>query len=230
MFQENSIETCILSRVKQITGPGWKHETSARTWCPGRTWREWVGRELGGGIGMGKTCEPKAFSFQCMTKFTTKKKKRERERDKAYIFQTRRRQKRMRKNIYNQFKCKKEMWGERRKKEKNIKKQRAEKSESLKYYGKINPNMSVITIYLHGLNSIVKNIGCHNSFLKNFCIFIWLPWVLVEHAGSFSYNTQTLSCILWDQVPWPGIKPRPPALGAWSLSHWTTREVSRIAF
>ena len=24
---------------------------------------------------MGKTCEPKAFSFQCMTKFTTKKKK-----------------------------------------------------------------------------------------------------------------------------------------------------------
>ena len=31
---------------------------------------------MGGGIGMGKTCEPKAFSFQCMTKFTTKKKKR----------------------------------------------------------------------------------------------------------------------------------------------------------
>ena len=28
-----------------------------------------------GGIGMGKTCEPKAFSFKCMTKFTTKKKK-----------------------------------------------------------------------------------------------------------------------------------------------------------
>ena len=29
---------------------------------------------MGGGIGMGKTCEPKAFSFQCMTKFTTNKK------------------------------------------------------------------------------------------------------------------------------------------------------------
>ena len=26
-------------------------------------------------VRMGKTCEPKAFSFQCMTKFTTKKKK-----------------------------------------------------------------------------------------------------------------------------------------------------------
>ena len=36
---------------------------------------------------------------------------------------------------------------------------------------------------------------------------------------------QTLSCCLWDLVPWPGIKPRPPALGAWHLSHWTTREV-----
>ena len=41
----------------------------------GRTWRERVGREVCGGIGMGKTCEPKAFSFQCMTKFTTHTKK-----------------------------------------------------------------------------------------------------------------------------------------------------------
>ena len=32
-------------------------------------------REVGGGIGMGKTCKPKAVSFQCMTKFTTNKKK-----------------------------------------------------------------------------------------------------------------------------------------------------------
>ena len=30
MFPENSIETCILSMVKQITSPGWMHETSAR--------------------------------------------------------------------------------------------------------------------------------------------------------------------------------------------------------
>ena len=38
-----------------------------------------MGREVGGGIGMGKTCEPKAFSFQCMTEFTTNKKKKEKE-------------------------------------------------------------------------------------------------------------------------------------------------------
>ena len=28
--RENSIETCVLSRVKQITSPGWMHETSAQ--------------------------------------------------------------------------------------------------------------------------------------------------------------------------------------------------------
>ena len=73
MVQENRIETCILSRVKQITSPGWMHETSARTWCSGKTWRERVEREVAGGIGMGKTCKLKDVSFQCMTKFTTNK-------------------------------------------------------------------------------------------------------------------------------------------------------------
>ena len=34
-----------------------------------------------------------------------------------------------------------------------------------------------------------------------------------------------LSCGTWDVASWPGIEPRPPALGAWSLSDWTTREV-----
>ena len=34
-----------------------------------------------------------------------------------------------------------------------------------------------------------------------------------------------LSCGTWDLVPSPGIEPRPPALGAWSPSHWITREV-----
>ena len=37
MFRENSIETSILSRLKQISSPGWMHETSARTWCTGKT-------------------------------------------------------------------------------------------------------------------------------------------------------------------------------------------------
>ena len=70
MFLENSIETCILSRVKQITSPGGMHETSARAWCTGQTQREWVEREAGGGIGMGNTCKFMAYSCQCMTRPT----------------------------------------------------------------------------------------------------------------------------------------------------------------
>ena len=69
--QENSIETCILSRVKQITSPGWMHETSAQTQCTGKTQRDRVEREVGGGIGMGNTRKSMADSCQCMTKTTT---------------------------------------------------------------------------------------------------------------------------------------------------------------
>ena len=71
MFREISIETCILSIVKQITSTGGMHETSARTWCTGKTQRDRVEREVGGGIGMGNTCESMADSCQCMTKPTT---------------------------------------------------------------------------------------------------------------------------------------------------------------
>ena len=70
MFQENSIETSILSRVKQITSPGWMHETRARDWCTGKTQRDGMGRDVGGGIWMGNTCNSMADSCQCMAKTT----------------------------------------------------------------------------------------------------------------------------------------------------------------
>ena len=50
------------------------------------------------------------------------------------------------------------------------------------------------------------------GFLKNIFIYLAVPG---------------LSCGMRDLVPWPGIKPGPPALGAQSLSHWATREVPR---
>ena len=70
MFQENSIETCILSRVKQFARPGWMHETSARSWCTGKTQRDRVEREVGGGIRMGNTCKFMADSCPCIAKTT----------------------------------------------------------------------------------------------------------------------------------------------------------------
>ena len=71
MFQENSMETCILYIVEQITSPGWMHETSAQAWCTGKTQRDGLGREVGGGIGMWNTCKSMADSCQCVTKPTT---------------------------------------------------------------------------------------------------------------------------------------------------------------
>ena len=71
MFRENSIKTCMLSIVKQITSPGWMHETSAQAWCAGKTQWDPVERVVGGGIGLGNTCKSMADSCQCMTETTT---------------------------------------------------------------------------------------------------------------------------------------------------------------
>ena len=54
--------------------------------------------------------------------------------------------------------------------------------------------------------------------------------VFVAACGIFSCGKQTLSCGMWDPVPWSGIKPGPSALGVQSLSHWTTREVPHFQF
>ena len=62
---------CILSKVKQISSPGWMHETSARAWCTGKTQRDRAEREVGGGIEIGNTCKSMADSRQCMIKPTT---------------------------------------------------------------------------------------------------------------------------------------------------------------
>ena len=52
-------------------------------------------------------------------------------------------------------------------------------------------------------------------FFFNIYLFIWLHQVLVAAR-------------MWDLVPLPGIEPRPPTLGPWSLNHCATREVPRI--
>ena len=58
MIWENSTETYILSSVKQITSPGRMHETSAQGWCTGKTQRDGMGREVGGGSRWGTHVNP----------------------------------------------------------------------------------------------------------------------------------------------------------------------------
>ena len=45
--------------MKQITSPGWMHETSAQGWCTGKTQRDGVGREWEGGSGWGAHANPR---------------------------------------------------------------------------------------------------------------------------------------------------------------------------
>ena len=58
-------------------------------------------------------------------------------------------------------------------------------------------------------------------------IYFYCIYLVVAHR-IFSCCMWTLTCGMWYLVPWPGIKPRPPALVVQSLSCWTTREVSMI--
>ena len=103
------------------------------------------------------------------------------------------------------------------------------------------------------LNHCTTREAPNNFFLIFIYLFIWLFWVLVAASevfaaargicscgigmwdllvaacGIFSCGMQTLNCGMWDLVPRPGIEPRSPALGAWSLGHWTTREVPLVS-
>ena len=55
-------------------------------------------------------------------------------------------------------------------------------------------------------------------------LFIFLLFFNLAALG-LSCSTQDLHCGMWVLVLCPGIEPGLPTLGAWSFSHWTTREV-----
>ena len=65
----------------------------------------------------------------------------------------------------------------------------------------------------------------HQSRLLKKKKFICLGQVLVAIYEMFFAACRVFSCDMQGLVPWPGIKPGPPALGAQNLSHWTTKEV-----
>ena len=71
--------------------------------------------------------------------------------------------------------------------------------------------------------------GCRvcNCLFKRICfiLLIWVCQVLVVTSSIFDAACKIFICSIWDLVPWAGIELGPPALGAWSFSHWTTRKV-----
>ena len=64
---ENSIETCIISCMKQDASPGSMHDTGCLGWCTGTAQREGMGREEAEGFRMGNTDIP-ADSFRYLAK------------------------------------------------------------------------------------------------------------------------------------------------------------------
>ena len=92
--------------------------------------------------------------------------------------------------------------------------------------------------------SVCQLAALHTRFLS-LCLkwTVWLyrnQWVLRAHSSNLTHGLWCLdvpSCTLYSffyclhqeaqgiSVPWPGIEPVPPALGAQSLNHWTTKEV-----
>ena len=57
------------------------------------------------------------------------------------------------------------------------------------------------------------------------CIYAYSFWYIYLSVLCLRCSMFDLCWDIWDSIPWPGIEPRPPAFGVWSLSHWTTREI-----
>ena len=92
--------------------------------------------------------------------------------------------------------------------------------------------------------SVCQLAALHTRFLP-LCLkwTVWLygnQWVLRTPSSNLTHGLRCLdvpSCTLYSffywlhqeacgiRVPWPGTEPVPPALGAQSLNHWTTKEV-----
>ena len=63
-------------------------------------------------------------------------------------------------------------------------------------------------------------------FLKIFIYLFGCTGSQLQQVGSLVVACELLvAACMWDLFPWPGIEPGPPALGARSLIHCTTREV-----
>ena len=85
------------------------------------------------------------------------------------------------------------------------------------------------SVHHHWKNSYSDPLPFFKVFIY---LFIWLHQILVVSHLLLScrqVGSLVVAC-MWDLVPWPGIEPRPPALGAWNLNHCATREVPFCPF
>ena len=85
----------------------------------------------------------------------------------------------------------------------------------------------------NSMDCIVCGVAKRWTWLSDlhFHVSVWLCQVLVVAYQIFClrYGIWPLRYGMWDLVPCPGMEPRPTALGVRSLSHWTTKEVPKVA-
>jgi len=58
----------------------------------------------------------------------------------------------------------------------------------------------------------------------------WLSDLNWTKHRTFSCGMRTLSCGMFDLVPWLRTESWPPALGTWSLGHWNTWQILTLTF
>ena len=75
--------------------------------------------------------------------------------------------------------------------------------------------------HIHGAGSCCLLGSC---FLPSQHLKIFYLAVTGPSCSTFDLGHRIFSCCTWVLVPQPGVEPGPPALGAQSLSHWTTRK------
>ena len=83
----------------------------------------------------------------------------------------------------------------------------------------------------HLRTSIGKGDAAFFNFLKIFLfIYLAVSGLIWDLLSLLWRDGSLVVCSMWDLVPWSRIEPRPPALEAQSLSHWTTGEVPFFNF
>ena len=110
------------------------------------------------------------------------------------------------------------------------------KQDSKGWTTKMDHFRTLANIQSHWKNWKPPKINCQAPMkqwdLWSVVLFIWLGRVLVAGRRIISLPIRSL-VVAWELsfasrgilVPWPGMEPRSPALGVWSLSHWTTGDM-----
>ena len=90
----------------------------------------------------------------------------------------------------------------------------------------ITSSISLISFFrMSNLPLILSSVLFKNIYLFSLCrVLVAAHEVFIVACGFLA------AACMWDLVPQPRIKPRHPALGAWSFTHWTTREVPVHSF